>query len=127
MSRPSIAGAFGACALLLAFAATPAAVRADSAVPSAAELRDPKWIAEGKEKFVHTCAFCHGTRGEAGKTKSFAEREDWDPQIIHDTIVQGKTTGADRMPGWGESIPDPLIWKIVAYIKSLSAANDSKK
>jgi mono/diheme cytochrome c family protein len=114
-------------AIALVFACAGAlAARADNAVPSAADLSNPQWIAEGKTKFVQACAYCHGVKGEAGKTKAFAEREDWDPQVIHDTIVEGKTTGSARMPAWGGSIPGPLIWKIVAYIKSLSAANDGK-
>ena len=117
------AGALFVCVLAVAGAA---AARGDQAAPSAADLRNPQWIAEGKAKFVATCGYCHGAKGEAGKTKSFTEREDWDPQVIHDTIVEGKTTGANRMPAWAGSIPDPLIWKIVAYIKSLSAGNDGK-
>ena len=88
--------------------------------PSDNDLRRSDWIAEGRAKFVSVCAYCHGSKGNAGKVKSFTERSNWDPQFIHDTIVNGRTRGANVMPPWGGSIPDDLIWKIVSYIKSLS-------
>jgi len=91
------------------------------AAPSADALRNPEWIAAGKNKFVHTCAYCHGTQGEAGKTRSFTSRRGWDPQVIHDTIINGRVNGPNVMPSWKGSIPDEMVWKIVAYIKSLSA------
>jgi mono/diheme cytochrome c family protein len=31
-----------------------------------------------------------------------------------------RTRDANVMPPWGDSIPDDEIWRIVAYIKSLS-------
>lgn len=98
-----------------------APVPAPTSVPSLAELRNPDWIAEGRTKFVQTCAFCHGVEGQAGKTRSFKTREGWDPQIIHDTIAEGRVNGPNVMPSWKGSIPDALIWKLVAYVKSLNA------
>ena len=89
--------------------------------PTLSELRNPDWIAEGRKKFVQTCAFCHGVEGQAGKTRSFKTREAWDPQIIHDTIAEGRVNGPNVMPSWKGSIPDELIWKLVAYVKSLNA------
>lgn len=89
--------------------------------PSLSELRNPDWIAEGRTKFVQTCAFCHGVEGQAGKTRSFKTREGWDPQVIHDTIAEGRVNGPNVMPSWKGSIPDALIWKLVAYVKSLNA------
>lgn len=91
-----------------------------AAPPSAAELTSPDWILEGKKKFVQTCAYCHGVEGQAGKTRSFKTREGWDPQVIHDTISDGRVNGPNVMPSWKGSIPDAVVWKIVAYIKSLS-------
>jgi len=98
-----------------------APVPAPISAPSLSELRNPDWIAEGRRKFVQTCAFCHGVEGQAGKTRSFKTREGWDPQIIHDTIVEGRVNGPNVMPSWKGSIPDALIWKLVAYVKSLNA------
>ncbi len=91
------------------------------AAPGLAELRNPEWIAEGRKKFIQTCAYCHGVEGQAGKTRSFRSREGWDPQLIHDTIVNGRVNGPNVMPSWKGSIPDELIWKLVAYVKSLNA------
>jgi mono/diheme cytochrome c family protein len=90
-------------------------------VPSAEDLKNPEWIQAGKTRFVQVCAYCHGTEGEAGKTRSFKTREAWDPQVIHDTIAEGRVNGPNVMPSWKGSISDDVIWKIVAYIKSLSA------
>lgn len=94
---------------------------APTSAPSLSELRNPEWIAEGRTKFVQTCAYCHGVEGQAGKTRSFKTREGWDPQIIHDTIAEGRVNGPNVMPAWKGSIPDALIWKLVAYVKSLNA------
>jgi mono/diheme cytochrome c family protein len=91
------------------------------AAPGIDELRQPEWIAEGRKKFIQTCAYCHGVEGQAGKTRSFRSREGWDPQLIHDTIVNGRVNGPNVMPSWKGSIPDELIWKLVAYVKSLNA------
>ena len=97
---------------------------ADAAVqaarPSDDDLRRSDWIADGRKKFISVCAYCHGSKGNAGKVKSFTERENWDPQVIHDVIVNGRTRGANVMPPWGGSIKDDEIWRIVSYIKSLS-------
>lgn len=90
-------------------------------VPTAEDLNNPEWIQAGKMRFVQVCAYCHGTEGEAGKTRSFKTREGWDPRVIHDTIAEGRVNGPNVMPSWKGSISDDMIWKIVAYIKSLSA------
>lgn len=92
--------------------------------PSADELASPKWIETGKELFTQSCAYCHGMKGDAGKTKSFTERQGWPAKEIFDVISNGRTRGANKMPAWKGAIPDEDIWKIVAYIKSLSADNE---
>lgn len=88
--------------------------------PTPAQLADPAWIDEGRVKFIHTCSYCHGEAGDAGKNKPFRDHLNWDPQAIHDTISDGRTNGANIMPSWEGSIPDDEIWKIVAYIRSLA-------
>jgi mono/diheme cytochrome c family protein len=88
--------------------------------PTLMQLADPNWIEEGRVKFVHTCSYCHGEAGDAGKNRPFREHLNWDAQIIHDTISEGRTDGANIMPSWQGSIPDDEIWKIVAYIHSLA-------
>lgn len=88
--------------------------------PSDDDLRSSVWIAEGRTKFLSACSFCHGSKGDAGKVKSFTERSNWDPQAIHDVIVNGRVRGANVMPALGQSMSDDEVWRIVAYIKSLS-------
>lgn len=94
----------------LAGAATP---------PEAEALRDPAMVQAGRAKFVATCAYCHGSEGDAGKHRPFRERIDWDPALIHQVIREGRQRGSNVMPAWKDSIPDEQIWQIVAYIKSL--------
>ncbi len=96
---------------------------AKTIAPTLEDLKNPIWIADGKKRFIQTCAYCHGQEGDAGKTKSFRSRIDWDPQYIHDTIANGRINGANVMPSWKGSIPDETIWKIVSYIRSLSESN----
>ncbi len=84
------------------------------------ELRRSDWINEGMEKFNSACTYCHGQKGQGGKVKSFTERSGWKPEAIHNVITNGRVRGSNVMPPWGGSMPDEDIWKLVAYIKSLS-------
>ncbi len=90
--------------------------------PSPQQLKSPEWIASGRNKFVHTCAYCHGQEGDAGKNKPFREHLGWEPETIFDVIKNGRKRGANIMPAWGDSISEEEIWKIVSYIKSLEGA-----
>jgi cytochrome c oxidase cbb3-type subunit 3 len=36
---------------------------------------------------------------------------------IHQTLVEGRPNG---MPAWGNKIPDPQLWQIAAYVRSMS-------
>ena len=105
-----------------AVAADSPAVAADvaAAVPSAQQLADPEWVAQGRKRFISACAYCHGQQGEAGKGKSFKDRPGWNPAQIHEVIADGRVRAGNVMPAWKESIPDADIWKLVAYIKSLT-------
>jgi len=103
-----------ALALLTAFAGAQGV-----AVPDLKQLADPQWIAQGRETFVQTCGNCHGAEGDAGKARPFRERVDWDPQVIHDVIANGRRRGANVMPAWKDSLSDDEIWRITAYIRSL--------
>ena len=88
--------------------------------PNAQQLLDPQWIQEGRDKFIQTCGYCHGPEGDAGKVKAFRERVDWDPQAIHDVILNGRRRGANVMPAWQGALSEDEIWRITAYIRSLS-------
>lgn len=93
-----------------------------SNIPTGINLEQDSVIQEGKTRFIQTCAYCHGQEGEAGKTRPFKTHTDWEPQAIFDTISNGRRRGGNIMPTWKDSIPPEEIWKIVAYIKSLSAS-----
>lgn len=93
-----------------------------SEVRTDADLRQEAAIAEGKVRFIQICAYCHGQEGEAGKTRPFKTHSDWNPQDIFDTISNGRVRGGNVMPAWKDAISPEDIWKIVAYIKSLSAS-----
>lgn len=88
--------------------------------PTVTQMNDPVWIKAGAERFAKTCAFCHGSEGDSGKVQPFRERVDWNPVEIHDVIANGRKRGSNIMPAWGESIPDEDIWRITAFIRSLS-------
>ena len=86
------------------------------------DLEQESTIQEGRTRFIRTCAYCHGQEGEAGKTRPFKTHTDWNPKDIFDTISNGRVRGGNVMPTWKDTIPPDEIWKIVAYIKSLSAS-----
>jgi cytochrome c oxidase cbb3-type subunit 3 len=84
--------------------------------------------AEG-ERFYgwFNCAGCHGAAGGGGIGPPLADK-DWiyggDPGQVFLSIVQGRPNG---MPSFGGPIPDDPVWKIVAFVSSLSehAASES--
>ena len=86
------------------------------------DLEQESTIQEGRTRFIRTCAYCHGQEGEAGKTRPFKTHTDWNPKDIFDTISNGRVRGGNVMPTWKDTIPPDEIWKIDAYIKSLSAS-----
>ena len=67
----------------------------------------------------YNCSGCHG--GHAGGGMGPSLRDDsWiygkeDVQSFG-SISEGRAHG---MPAWGSKLPDEVIWKLVAYIKSL--------
>ena len=66
------------------------------------------------------CTGCHGGAGGGGIGPPLADA-DWiyggEPAQIFQTIVQGRPNG---MPSFGAQIPADQVWKIVAYVTSLS-------
>ncbi len=111
-------------ALTLSVSVARSEVQRGTGVPSAEDLKRQDWIDAGRDRFVKSCAFCHGIKGEAGKTAAFSTRRNWDPEVIFGVISEGRTNGSNVMPSWKGSIPDEQIWKIVAYIKSLSESEN---
>ncbi|MGI4878833.1 MAG: c-type cytochrome [Janthinobacterium lividum] len=67
----------------------------------------------------HNCNGCH-SNGGGGMGPSLMDAT-WiyggRIEDIHATIVEGRPNG---MPKWGGKIPDEDIWKIAAYVRSMS-------
>jgi cytochrome c oxidase cbb3-type subunit 3 len=77
-------------------------------------------ISEGKTLFsAFNCAGCHG-RGGGGMGPALMDDE-WvygsGPEQIYATITQGRPNG---MPSFGGKVTDDQVWKLVAYVRSLS-------
>jgi len=77
-------------------------------------------IAEGQRLYGwYNCSGCH-FQGGGGIGPPLMDDE-WiygsDPQNIHDSIVAGRPNG---MPSFGGHVPDDQIWKITAYVRTLS-------
>jgi mono/diheme cytochrome c family protein len=104
----------------LAAVATAAGAQEAPKPPDAQQLLDPQWVQEGRGKFIQTCGYCHGPEGDSGKHRPFRERVDWDPAAIHSVIANGRRRGANVMPAWKGALSDDEIWRITAYIRSLS-------
>jgi cytochrome c oxidase cbb3-type subunit 3 len=78
-------------------------------------------LAEGQRLYTwFNCAGCHGGKGGGGIGPPLAD-DDWiyggEPQNIFQTIVQGRPNG---MPAFGRQVPAEQIWKIVAFVRTLS-------
>ena len=77
-------------------------------------------VMEGKALYqAHNCNGCH-SNGGGGMGPSLMDA-DWiyggRVEDIHNTIVEGRPNG---MPKWDGKIPDVDIWKISAYVRSMS-------
>jgi cytochrome c oxidase cbb3-type subunit III len=80
--------------------------------------------AEGKTLYEQwNCAGCHSPRGGGGMGPSLMDSA-WiygsDPENVFQTISQGRPQG---MPAFGSRVAPPEIWKLVAYVRSLSGLN----
>jgi cytochrome c oxidase cbb3-type subunit 3 len=77
-------------------------------------------IAEGKRLFASfNCVGCH-SHGGGGIGPPLMD-DKWiygsAPANIFATIVEGRPNG---MPAFADKIPTPLVWQLVAYVRSLS-------
>lgn len=80
-------------------------------------------MADGREYYNwFNCTGCHGGAGGGGIGPPFAD-SDWiyggEPANVFQSIVQGRPNG---MPSFAGRIPDEQVWKIVAYVRSLSGS-----
>jgi cytochrome c oxidase cbb3-type subunit III len=77
-------------------------------------------VTEGKRLFgAYNCSGCH-SNGGGGMGPALMDDE-WiyggRLEQIHQTLVEGRPNG---MPAWGGKIPDPQLWEIAAYVRSMS-------
>jgi mono/diheme cytochrome c family protein len=92
--------------------------------PVAGARPNPAMLAEGKNLYQEfNCAGCHA--GGGGAIGPALTDDEWiygsSPRDIFLTIVQGRPQG---MPAWGTKIQETQVWKIVAYVQSLSEPRD---
>jgi cytochrome c oxidase cbb3-type subunit III len=95
-------------------------------VPVQPEIRSPsagstEALQRGLEYFISfNCVGCHAPNGAGGMGPSLSNRTfiyGDKPENIYLSIAQGRPNG---MPSWGATLPDEVIWDLVAYIKSIS-------
>ena len=111
---------------------SPALVRTSALVPGldrAESSRDPRAaayydnaqaVADGKRLFQqYNCSGCH-SNGGGGMGPALMDGV-WiyggTLEQIHQTLVEGRPNG---MPSWGNKIPDPQLWELAAYVRSMS-------
>ncbi|WP_137894658.1 cytochrome c [Ramlibacter sp. 2FC] len=102
----------GAVALLLLLG-----TMAHAQVPP--DLNDPQLIAAGKKRFNQACFYCHGQDGIGGKGATLQNRKDLEPQVIFNTISNGRVRGSSVMPPWKSGLTEEQIWQLTAFIVSL--------
>lgn len=70
------------------------------------------------------CSGCHGGHAGGGMGPSLRD-DDWiygdTDARIYGAIVDGRAHG---MPAWGGRIPEPQVWQLVAYIRTLGTQNE---
>jgi cytochrome c oxidase cbb3-type subunit 3 len=82
---------------------------------------DPAAARDGRQLYnAMNCAGCHGALGGGGIGPPFADA-DWiyggEPGQIFASVAQGRPNG---MPSFGGRLPAESIWRIVAYVQSIS-------
>ena len=106
---------------------TPASGTAAEAPPSVAPPATfADQVALGQTLYGKNCAGCHGGAGGGGIGPPLAD-EQWiygsSDANIYASIVQGRPNG---MPAFGPSLQGEVVWKLAAYVKSLSARAEAK-
>lgn len=70
------------------------------------------------------CSGCHGGHAGGGMGPSLRD-DDWiygdSDAEIYGAIVDGRAHG---MPAWGGRIPEPQVWQLVSYIRTLGTQNE---
>ncbi len=103
-------------------------VTAGGAAPSTLDLRNPysgdkSAVNEGRALFTSmNCDGCHGGGGVGWVGPSLNDgrwRYGGSEGEIYQTVFFGRPRG---MPAYGGILPEPIVWKLVTYIRSLEPA-----
>jgi mono/diheme cytochrome c family protein len=89
-------------------------------------LDDPAAIEAGAHRFSASCTgYCHGREGRVSRAPKLRGKT-YEPNFLYARISQGSPGGATGlvMPAFGTMLPPEEIWKVVAYIMSLSNVKD---
>ena len=86
---------------------------------------DAQRTAEGGKLYVaYNCIDCHGAEGSGFMGPSFQDSR-WhfggSAGEVFQSIYEGRPEG---MPAWGGRIGDDQIWRLVAYVQTLSKGHD---
>ncbi|MCC7007712.1 MAG: c-type cytochrome [Acidobacteria bacterium] len=109
--------------------ANPDAARIENPVPAT-----PESIAAGKKTYDSYCAGCHAPEGKGGLILSITEDKGLPPPPAFDDaewdhgatdgeiyVVIRDGVGPDYVMGpWKDRLPEPVLWNVVNYVKSLS-------
>jgi cytochrome c oxidase cbb3-type subunit 3 len=83
-------------------------------------LDDPEAVAEGAKRFSSSCTgYCHGREGRVSRAPKLRGKT-YEPGYLYARIAQGWPP----MPAFQTVLPPEDIWRLVAYIMSLSNAPD---
>jgi mono/diheme cytochrome c family protein len=89
-------------------------------------LDDPDAIAEGAKRFSASCTgYCHGREGRVSRAPKLRGKT-YEADFLYARIAQGSPGGATGlvMPSFQTMLPPEEIWKLVAYLMSLSSVKD---
>jgi len=105
--------------LLIGALSAPRPVAAQGAPPF--DLKDHDVIDEGAKLFSRTCTgYCHGKEGGPSRAPKLRGQK-LEQSYVYARITKGSPNG---MPAFESALPKDSIWKLVAYIMSLSDAKD---
>jgi len=84
-------------------------------------------VAQGRKLFQSmNCNGCHAPQGGGGMGPPLSD-DQWiygsEPAQIFLTIMQGRPNG---MPSFSRALPEDEVWKLVAYVRTLSGLPDRK-
>jgi mono/diheme cytochrome c family protein len=83
-------------------------------------LDDPEAVSEGAKRFSSTCTgYCHGREGRVSRAPTLRGKT-YEPAYLYARIANG----VPPMPAFQTVLLPEEIWKLVAYIMSLSTARD---